>query len=170
MKKTILGLAVAMLTLFVLTIDARALEPLQENQKKWETSVFAGLKSFTEKGVKDGPVLGFKTQRRIAYPFLAGVDIEVSATGDVVFVEIGLPVSARVDLGNGIKADAIIQGGAGYAWNKNTKIDKFVGVGTAGVELKGFIAKGVSLGVGTYYSAVTDSRFNNIKIALILGF
>lgn len=167
----LLGTMVAMfISLFVLTLNANALEPLSGNEKKWETSVFAGLKSFTEKGVKDGPVLGLKSQRRIAYPFLAGVNVEASVTGDVIFVEIGLPISARADLGNSIKADIVLQGGGGYARNKETGIDKFVGVGTVGAELKGFVTKGVSLGIGAYYSAVTDSRFNNFKIALIVGF
>ena len=60
--------------------------------------------------------------------------------------------------------------GAAYAYNFQNKKDKFMGAITPGIELKKFIKKGTSIGLGLYYSMYTYDQLNNFRFSIVLGF
>lgn len=168
MKKICL-FAFLMVFVFAVPFKSEALQEVTEPGKKWEYGFNIGFKNFKEKGVKDSVFAGLKMQRRVAYPLLAGVGVEGALIGDVIYGELNVPLSLRTTAGS-FKADFIVKPGVAYAKNSETDVSKIIGTGTAGVEIKKFVSKGVSVGVGVYYTATTYSKLNNFGVALAVSF
>lgn len=154
---------------FALPFKSDALQEVTEPGKNWEYGFNVGYKNFKEGGVKDSVFAGLKMQKRVAYPLLAGIGVEGAMIGDVVYGELNAPLSLRATAGT-FKADFMLRPGVAYAKNSKTDVKKVIGVGTAGVEIKKFVSKGVSVGVGVYYSATTYSKLNNFGVALAVSF
>lgn len=167
--KHFIFLCLTLLSLLLTPLVSSALDIVEEPGKKWETSISVGYMNFKGSNIEDSAFVGLRVQKRVAYPILIGVGVEGSIIGDVTYVELNIPVSARVGVGP-LKIDFIVRPGAAYAENTNYDIKKIVGVGTGGIEIKHFIKDGVSLGLGAYYSVLTYSKLNNFKLAVVLGF
>lgn len=168
MKKLGLSLSVFLLV-FVFAVQAQAIEKVTEPAKDWEYSVNIGYKNFKEDGIKDSVFGGFRMQKRVVYPLLVGVGVEGAMIGDVLYGEINIPVSVRTTISS-IKSDFIIKPGVAYAENTKTDVKKFIGTGTAGVEIKKFVSKGVAVGVGVYYTVTTYKKLNNFNLAFAVSF
>lgn len=168
MKKAYL-LAFMLVFVFAVPYQSEALQEVSEPGKKWEYGVNIGYKNFKESGVKDSVFAGFRMQKRVAYPLLLGVGVEGAMIGDVVYGELNVPLSVRTTAGP-VKADFLLRPGVAYAKNSKTDVKKVIGVGTAGIEIKKFVSKGVAVGVGVYYSATTYSKLNNFSVGLAVSF
>ncbi len=169
MRKSYLLLAAILIYVLAVPCQSEALQEVSEPPKKWEYSVNIGYKNFKESGVKDSVFAGIRTQRRVVYPLLLGVGVEGAMIGDVVYGEINLPLSVRTTAGP-VKADLLLRPGVAYAENSKTDVKKIIGVGTAGIEIKKFVSKGVAVGVGVYYSATTYSKLNNFSVGFAVTF
>lgn len=168
MKKAYL-LAFMLVFVFAVPYQSEALQEVSEPGKKWEYGVNIGYKNFKESGVKDSVFAGFRMQRRVVYPMLLGVGVEGAMIGDVVYGELNVPLSVRTTAGP-VKADFLLRPGVAYAENSKTDVKKVIGVGTAGIEIKKFVSKGVAVGVGVYYSATTYSKLNSFSVGLAVSF
>lgn len=148
---------------------ASALDITEDPEKKWETTVSVGYMNFQESGINDSASLGLRLQRRITYPLLLGIGAEGSLISDVVYVNVNVPITVRIGAGP-LKLDLIASPGVAYAQNTDLDISKIVGVGTVGIELKKFIKKGMSIGIGCSYSLLTYSKLNNFKAVFVISF
>lgn len=166
MKRLVLFLCL----FFVLLMPqvSNALDFVSET-KDWEYSLSFGYKMHTEKDVDDAFAAGFRAQRRVAYPVLVGIGTEASYFQDIIYCEINAPVTYRIGLGP-IKADAMVIPGGAYAYNFENKNDKLMGTVTAGLEIKKFIQKGKSIGLGVFYTMCTYNELNNFKFSFVFGF
>lgn len=137
--------------------------------KNWEYTLSFGYKVHTQEDVDSAFAAGFRAQRRVAYPLLAGIGTEVSYFQNIIHCEIDLPVTYRIGLG-AVKADAMVIPGAAYAYNFENRNDKFMGTLSTGLEIKKFIQKGKSIGLGVFYALCTYKELNNFRISLVFGF
>jgi len=168
MRKSYLLLAAFLIALAV-PYHSEALQEVSEPPKKWEYNITIGYKDFKESGIKDSAFAGIRIQRRVAYPLLLGAGIEGAMIGDVTYGELNAPLSVRTTAGP-VKADFIFRPGIAYAENSKTDVKKIVGVGTAGIEIKTFVSKGVAVGVGVYYSITTYSKLKNLSAGFAVTF
>lgn len=167
MKKVLLTL-VALLTL-VTVVYADEYE--FNAHKEWENSLAIGYKSFAESGIKDSGVVALRFQKRIGYPFLAGVEAEGSVVGNVGIFRLGIPFTVRIPMPiERTKLDISISPGGIYATNFDVKVKTLAGAASAGLEAKYFFKSGYYIGIGGYYTVATDSKLNNLNVLLTLGF
>jgi len=168
MKKALLAFMVVIVLAFVMPYRAEAVEQVYPEGKAWEYGASILYKDL-QNGVKDTVSVGLRMQRRVVYPLLLGVGVEGAEIGDVLYGEVNVPVTVRTTIGD-VKADLIGRPGVAYAKNSKTDVSKFMGVGTVGLEFKYFVIKGVSVGVGVYYSITTYSKMNNLSAGLVISF
>lgn len=165
----ILVLLVLSLVVLLPQVANSTVDIIEEPGKQWELSTSIGYKMFSDKEIQDSTSVALRLQKRLVYPFLIGVGVDGTLIGDVAYIAASAPMSARLGLGP-VKMDAIIAPGLGYAENTSYKIKKLVGVGTAGLELKWFFTKGISAGVGVYYSVLTYTKMNHITTSINFSF
>lgn len=157
------------LFLILLPSLVSAIDVIEPESKAWETSPFVGYAKFKD-AHEDAAFFGIRTLRRVQYPFLAGVSMAGTITDNFWYAELSLPISLRVTLMDKLKLDAIVAPGMAYAHNRRTSSNKYAGSGTAGLELKYFVKKGLSFGLGGYYTALTESELNHYYLAFIFTF
>ena len=170
MKTRVLAVLMLGFVLFATPMAASAIDVVEPVGKTWEYTLGLGYKHFSQDTVDDSAYVGFRAQKRVQYPFLVGGGVEISAVGDIISVDATVPVTIRIGLHKGLKADVLLAPGVAYAKNMDTKVKKIMAVGTGGLELKTFIKKGLSLGLGVYYTGYSKSEFNNVKVGLAIGF
>lgn len=137
--------------------------------KNWEYALSLGYKMHTQEYVEGAFAAGFRAQRRVAYPLLAGIGTEVSYFQNIIYCEINVPVTYRIGLGS-LKADAMVIPGAAYAYNFENRNDKLMGTLSTGLEIKKFIQKGKSIGLGVFYALCTYKELNNFRVSFVFGF
>lgn len=161
--------AVAIAAIF-LPLKAHAeLETVEEPGKAWEYGVGLGYVDYNWSGATSGGYVDLRAMKRLSYPWLVGPGFSFSFTGDILVFEGNIPLIVRTTVGP-IKADFLVRPGAAYAWNQKTDFTKFIGTITGGLELKKFVTKGTSVGLGLYYTGTTYSKLNSFKAGLIIGF
>lgn len=167
MKKVFLTLV----ALFVMTAVAYADDYEFNANKEWENSLLIGYKTFSESSIKDSGVVALRFQKRIGYPFLAGIEAEGSVVGNVGLFRLGIPFTVRVPMPiERTKLDVSVSPGGIYATNFDIDVKTLAGAASAGLEFKYFFKSGYYIGVGGYYTVATDSRLNNLNVLLTLGF
>ena len=161
---------IGMLSVLLLSLPSvgSALDVVSEG-KDWEYALSLGYQLHTKEGVEDAFAGGIRAQKRLAYPLLLGIGLQGAYFQNIVHAELNAPLSYRIGLGP-VKADAMLIPGAAYAYNFHNKKDKIMGAITPGIELKKFIKKGTSIGIGFYYSMYTYSQLNNLRFSIVLGF
>jgi len=137
--------------------------------KNWEYTLSFCYKMHTQEDVEGAFAAGFRAQRRVAYPLLAGIGTAFSYFQNILYGEIDVPVTYRIGLGP-VKADAMVIPGVAYAYNFENKNDKLMGTLSTGLEIKKFIQKGKSIGLGVFYALCTYKELNNFRISLVFGF
>jgi hypothetical protein len=168
-SKSILPILILALC-FTASTKAWAIDFVEPEGKTWEYTLGLGYKDFATKGIDSSPYVAFRIQKRIVYPFLVGLGADATLMNNIIYAELHAPVSLRIPIKGRLKLDAIVAPGGAYARNSRSRISRIIATGMGGAELKFFIKKSVSLGVGGYYAGCSDSRFNNIKVGLIAGF
>ncbi len=169
MKSILLVFFLIIVSVFTASISS-ALDYVSES-KSWECTVSIGYANHIKDYVDDSVVAGFRTQKRLIYPLLLGIGVDASYFQNIILGSVSMPISYRVSIRN-YKLDAVIKPGGAYAYNikKKNKINKVMGVVSSGIELKKFITKGKSIGIGAYYSIYENSKLNDIRVTLLYGF
>jgi hypothetical protein len=168
MKKAFLSIGTLVILLLFLPSIGSALDVVSEG-KDWEYTLSVGYQLHTKDAFEDAFAAGLRAQKRVAYPFLLGMGIQAAYFQDILNAELNVPLSCRIGLGP-VKADAMIIPGAAYAYNFYNRNGKFMGSITPGMEIKKFVKKGTSIGIGFYYSIYTRSEFDNFRFSLVIGF
>jgi hypothetical protein len=154
---------------------SHALDVVEPQGKQWEYTVSTGYTDFTKDNISGAFDLWLRAQCRVIYPVLFGIGAEGTLANHIWWTGGNFPLTVRVGIRK-VKFDFILSPGFAYVQNtdngdnNSTGISKWVGSGTAGLEVKTFVKKGTSIGIGGYYSVYSDSRLNNFKINLVLGF
>jgi hypothetical protein len=146
-----------------------ALDVVQAPGKSWEYTVSAGYTDFTRNNISNAFDVWLRAQYRMVYPVLFGIGAEAAVDNHLWYAGANLPLTLRTGIGR-IKFDFVLSPGFAYVQNTRSSVSKWVGLATGGLEVKTFVTKGTSIGVGGYYSAYSDSDLNNIKINLVVGF
>lgn len=168
MKRAFMSIGTLIILLLSSPSIGSALDVVSEG-KDWEYTLSLGYQLHMKDGVEDAFAAGLRAQKRLAYPFLLGIGLQTAYFQDILHAELNVPLSYRIGLGP-IKADAMLIPGAAYAYNLHNGNDKFMGSITPGIELKKFVKKGTSVGIGFYYSIYTYSELNNFRFSLVIGF
>lgn len=157
--------------IFCFSVTAALADDYQFNaNKEWENSLLVGFKSFDRDYIKDSGTVGLRFQKRIGYPFLAGLEAEASIIGNIGYIRAGIPFSIRIPMPvERTKLDVTLSPGGVYATNLDTDVKDLGGAATAGLEAKYFFKSGYSFGIGAYYT-VTTNKLNNFNIVAVFGF
>jgi len=168
--KKVLAYLVLVFTVLVFQSRYAAAENYDFDElKEWETSIMVGYKNMTDSRVSDAASLAVRTQNRIGYPFLLGVEGEASVIGDVAYFRVGVPFTARVGLVDKLKLDLTVSPGGLYAWNTTYDINHIAPAVSVGGEIKYFYKSGYSFGLGLYYTKTTK-HIDNYNFVFTVGF
>jgi hypothetical protein len=168
-NKTLIVIGTLLALLALMPRASRALDIVEPQGKTWEYTVSTGYTDFTKNDISGAFDLWLRAQYRMIYPVLFGAGVEAALDNNLWYVGGNFPLTLRTGIGQ-IKFDFVVSPGFAYVQNTRTSVSKWVGLATGGLEVKTFVTKGTSVGVGGYYSAYSDSNLNNFKINFVVGF